>query len=258
VSIRRSRPRPSLASAATFNEDGVTALYQHLARLLAGHGLPLADGVLPRVAGRTSTDAASVIPPSRAGYLAEIAATVRGYHEQTARQAAAVRRVQRIAAVRAEVSGDTERTLASLLTQAEREVGEDSAALIAGWPAIKDAYSGQEQVVRIRDRELRTRLRRESLSGSQIPRVALPRYADHGPLYAFTELMSRNAAGSSSLGISRSGTPKSLVSGPAVPAPRGVLTDGNTTPTVRSGREQEESGHGSPRMRVQAACRPQG
>jgi methylmalonyl-CoA mutase len=113
--------------------------------------------------------------------MAEIAATVRGYHEQTARQAAAVRRVQRLAAVRAEVSGDTERTLASLLTQAEREVGEDSAALIAGWPAIKDAYSGQEQVVRIRDRELRTRLRRESLSGSQIPRVALPRYADHGP-----------------------------------------------------------------------------
>ena len=144
-------------SAATFNDDGVTALYQHLARLLAGHGLPPADGVLPRVASRTSTDAASVIPPARVGYLAEIAATVRGYHEQTARQAAAVRRVQRLAAVRAEVSGDAERTLASVLEQAEREVGEDSVALIAGWPAIVDAYSGQEQVVRVRDRDLASR-----------------------------------------------------------------------------------------------------
>ena len=45
-------------SAATFNDNGVTALYQHLAALLAAHGLPLADGVLPVVTGSTSTDAA--------------------------------------------------------------------------------------------------------------------------------------------------------------------------------------------------------
>ena len=74
-------------SAATFNDSGVTALYQHLAALLAARGLPLADGVLPVVTGRTSTDAASVIPPSRTGYLAEIAATMRGYREQTTNQA---------------------------------------------------------------------------------------------------------------------------------------------------------------------------
>ncbi len=108
-------------SAATFNDNGVTALYQHLARLLAGHGLPLAAGVLPAAAGRTSTDAASIIPPSRAGYLAEIAATVRGYHERTARQAAAVRRVQRLAAVRAELSSDAERAVVSVLEQAQRD-----------------------------------------------------------------------------------------------------------------------------------------
>ena len=34
-------------SAATFNDNGVTALYQHLAGLLAARGLPLAEGVLP-------------------------------------------------------------------------------------------------------------------------------------------------------------------------------------------------------------------
>jgi methylmalonyl-CoA mutase len=74
-------------SAATFNDDGVTALYKHLADLLAEHGLPLAEGMLPAVPGHVSTSAASVIPPARAAYLAEIAATVRGYHEQTDRQA---------------------------------------------------------------------------------------------------------------------------------------------------------------------------
>jgi methylmalonyl-CoA mutase len=159
-------------SAATFNDNGVTALYQHLAGLLAARGLPLAEGVLPAAAGRTSTDVASVIPPARTGYLAEIAGTVRGYHEETTRQAQAVRRVQRLAAVRAELSQDisAERSVAQLLDQAQREAGADSAGLIAGWPAVVEAYSGRT---------------RESLSGTAVPRVALPRHADHGDLLRF-------------------------------------------------------------------------
>jgi isobutyryl-CoA mutase len=173
-------------SAATFNDNGVTALYQHLAGLLAARGLALAEGVLPAASGRTSTDAASVIPPARTGYLAEIAGTFRGYHAETARQAEAVRRVQRLAAVQAELQeDDAQRSVASLLGQALREVGADSAALVASWPTVVDAYSGPEQVVRIRDRELRTQLTRESLSGTTIPRVALPRYTDHGDLLRF-------------------------------------------------------------------------
>jgi methylmalonyl-CoA mutase len=172
-------------SAATFNDDGVTALYQHLAGLLAARGLPLAEGVLPAASGRTSTGAASVIPPFRTGYLAEIAATVRGYHAETARQADAVRRVQRLAAVRAELSGDAERAVAAVLDDAVGQVTGDSATLIQGWPAIVESYVGDEQKVRVRDRELRTRLAGKSLSGNAIPRVALPRYADHGDLLRF-------------------------------------------------------------------------
>ncbi len=91
-------------SAATFNDNGVTALYQHLAGLLAGHGLHLSEGVLPAAVGRTSTGAAPVIPPVRTGYLAEIAATVRGYHAETARQVAAARRLQRLTEISEELA----------------------------------------------------------------------------------------------------------------------------------------------------------
>jgi isobutyryl-CoA mutase len=188
-------------SAATFNDDGVTALYQHLAGLLKAHGLPLAEGVLPAVGGRASTSAASVIPPARAGYLGEIAASVRGYHDQTQRQAAAVRRVQQLAAVQTELLSYPERTavpapgqvspggaedaVADLLDTARRAVTKDSAALVEGWPAVVSSYSGDEQVVHIRDRELRTALTRTSLSGNAIPRIALPRFTDHGELLRF-------------------------------------------------------------------------
>ena len=172
-------------SAATFNDTGVTALYQHLAGLLEGKGLALAPGVLPAVSGKTSTDAASVIPPARAGYLAEIAAGVRGYHQKTTEQAAAARWAQQLTAVQAELSGNAEREVGSLLAQATEQVTEDSRALVAGWPAVVASYSGDEQVVRVRDKELRTRLTRESLSGNVIPRVALPRFTDHGELLRF-------------------------------------------------------------------------
>jgi methylmalonyl-CoA mutase len=172
-------------SAATFNDTGVTALYQQLAGLLKEQGLALAPGVLPEVSGKTSTDAASIIPPSRAGYLAEIAGSVRGYHEKTEEQAAAARRVQQLTAVRDELSGDAEREVASLLGQAETQLAGDSKASLANWPAVVESYSGDEQVVRVRDKELRTRLTRESLSGNGIPRVALPRFTDHGELLRF-------------------------------------------------------------------------
>lgn len=178
-------------SAATFNDDGVTALYHHLTGLLAERGLPLQEGVLPRVETRASTRFAQIIPPARVRYLAEIAETVRDYHAATARQLEAAQRVQRVEQVLAELPDDE--SVSDLLARAERELAPENAALLAEWPAVAESYRGEEQVVRVRDRELRTTLRRETLSGSSIPRVALPRFTDHGELLRF--LRSENLPG---------------------------------------------------------------
>lgn len=179
-------------SAATFNDDGVTALYQHLSELLAGHGLPVEPGVLPKVETRASTRFAQIIPPARVRYLAEIAEAVRGYHAETGRQIAAAQRVQRLELVHAELTAGAA-AVAELLAGARRELSPENAALLREWPAVAASYRGDEQVVKVRDRELRTTLRRETLSGSSIPRVALPRYTDHGELLRF--LRSENLPG---------------------------------------------------------------
>jgi methylmalonyl-CoA mutase len=47
---------------------------------------------------------------------------------------------------------------------------------------VVKAYSGDEQVVKVRNKELRTKLTQTSLSGTKVPKVALPRYEDHGEL----------------------------------------------------------------------------
>ncbi|WP_330232766.1 methylmalonyl-CoA mutase family protein [Nocardia sp. NBC_00508] len=170
-------------SAATFNDDGVTALYQHLTGLLAEHGLPLEPGALPKVDTRVSTRFAQLIPPARVRYLAEIAETVRGYHAETAAQVVAAQRAQRLEQVAAELPDDT--AVAELAERARADLTPANAALLAEWPALAESYRGDEQVVRVRDREIHTALRRETLSGNSIPRVALPRYTDHGELLRF-------------------------------------------------------------------------
>ncbi|MEU9188487.1 fused isobutyryl-CoA mutase/GTPase IcmF [Streptomyces sp. NPDC048484] len=183
-------------SAATFNDDGVTALYQRLRALLDERGLRTRPGALPEVSVRHSSGAAQIVPPSRARYLADIAETVRTYHADTVDQAEAARRVQRLTSVRGELADAQAPTadVDQLLTTARERLDDDSRQALEQWPKTVEAYSGEELVVTVRGRELRTRLVRESLSGSRIPRVALPRYADHGELVRF--LRAENLPGS--------------------------------------------------------------
>jgi methylmalonyl-CoA mutase len=174
-------------SAATFNDDGVTALYQHLRTLLAEAGLAVSEGTLAPVESRTSTRAATVVPPARVRYLSEIAETVRGYHAKTGEQVAAVRRHAALTEARQALAENDLSTsdLDALAEEAARRVERDNADLLAGWAKTVAEYSADELVVSVRDQELHTRLWRETLSGNRIPRVALPRFDDGATLLRF-------------------------------------------------------------------------
>ena len=50
------------------------------------------------------------------------------------------------------------------------------------WPKTKAAYAGDEYVVKIRDKEIRTALTTTSLSGTKIRKVALPSFEDDGEI----------------------------------------------------------------------------
>ncbi|MCX4641324.1 MULTISPECIES: fused isobutyryl-CoA mutase/GTPase IcmF [unclassified Streptomyces] len=183
-------------SAATFHDDGVTALYQHLRGLLGERGLALRPGALPEVSVRHSSGAAQIVPPSRARYLADIAESVRTYHAGTDDQARAARRVQQLTAVRDELAAlpAPADPVEQLLVEARGALGDDVRQALEQWPQTVQAYSGDELAFTVRGREIRTPLVRESLSGSRIPRVALPRTTDHGELVRF--LREENLPGS--------------------------------------------------------------
>ncbi|HLH59965.1 MAG TPA: fused isobutyryl-CoA mutase/GTPase IcmF, partial [Streptosporangiaceae bacterium] len=173
-------------SAARFNDDGVSALYQHLKTLLAGQGLPAGAGVLPHVDVKASTALHSVVPAARSRYLAEIADAVRGYHETTQAQAEVARRRQHLATAADLLGGDSAAIqVRKLLDAADRELSPSARELLDGWPARRQQYTGDEFVYTVRGREFRTPLTRTTLSGSSVPRVALPRTRDDAELLRF-------------------------------------------------------------------------
>jgi methylmalonyl-CoA mutase len=187
--------------AARFNDDGVTALYQALLPRLQNLGLQLqTEGLLPRVDVRFSSNQLPVVPPARTRYLAEISDTVRGYKARARAQATLAREIQqlRAAAQMLQVGkpGKAKASEAAIDLAEQREAGQDAAArkLLAQWPEMQKAYAGDEYVVKIRDKEIRTALTSKSLSGTTIRKVALPTFEDHGEILKW--LMLDNVPGS--------------------------------------------------------------
>ena len=174
--------------AARFNDDGVTALYQALQPRLAALGLPLSEGTLPQVNVRHSTNQSPVVPAARTRYLAEISDTVRGYKARGHEQATLAREIQqlRAAAVMLTVGKPDKANAAEaaidLAVQREQVQHPAAKKLLAQWPEMQKAYAGDEYVVKIRDKEIRTQLTTKSLSGTVIRKVCLPKYEDHGEI----------------------------------------------------------------------------
>ncbi len=186
--------------AARFNDDGVTALYQALKKRLAELGLKVTDGRLPLVGVRHSTHQTPIVPPARTRYLAEISDTVRGYKKRAREQAKLAREIQQLRAaarmLEADKPGRAKASEAAIDLAVAREAVQDPAAkkLLAQWPDMQKAYAGDEYVVKIRDKEIRTALTTTTLSGNKIRKVALPQYEDHGEILKW--LMLDNVPGS--------------------------------------------------------------
>ncbi len=172
--------------AAHFNDDGVTALYQAMKPRLQALGLKLTEGRLPLVKVRHSSHQTPIVPAARSRYLAEISDTVRGYKQRAQAQAQLAREIQQLQAASAMLAeGKPGKPRASEAAQglADERLARllpDARALLADWPQLQHDYAGDELVVKVRDKEIRTALVTQSLSGTPVRKVALPQYHDHG------------------------------------------------------------------------------
>jgi len=180
--------------ASRFNDDGVTALYHGLLPKLAALGLPVETGSLQAPAQRYSSGKNVIVPPARSRYLAEIADTVRGYHRTVGKQVKLARERQQLQeAKRMLAAAGRNVELDDLIAERDNAMDGEAKSLVASWPQLQATYAGAEHVVKIRDKEIRTRLVSTTLSGNPIRKVALPRFEDHGEILRF--LMLENVPG---------------------------------------------------------------
>src|SRR6266496_858519 len=170
--------------ASRFNDDGVTALYQGILPALIEHGLKAKPGALPAVKARASSGKNAIVSPARNRYLAEIAETLRGYHARAGEQSGIARERQQLLASKAMLAaaGKDAGVLDPLIVEKNAKLDAASKKLLEDWPETKKTYAGDEQVVKVRDKEIRTRLNTVSLSGTKLPKVALPGFEDHGEI----------------------------------------------------------------------------
>jgi isobutyryl-CoA mutase len=128
-----------------------------------------------------------IIPNDRRYYLREITEAVRNYHKRAEEQVELARRLFQlegaIQAVEEKETNDTVLTsLQTLKDEVEEKLTPESKKILANWEERKEVYSKDQYVTKIRDKEIVTELKTKSLSGLDIPKVALPKYKDYGEI----------------------------------------------------------------------------
>ncbi len=173
--------------ASRFNDDGVTSLYHAILGKLTEKGLKPGKSRLPKTELHSSSAVSVLVPPKRQRYLAEISEAIRGYHAHAAQQAAIARERRALIDSKKMLAkaGKDGQPLDGLIDERSARLDARSRKLLEMWPHTVKAYSGDEYAVKIRDKEIRTRLTTESLSGTMVPKVALPRYQDEGEILAW-------------------------------------------------------------------------
>jgi isobutyryl-CoA mutase len=161
--------------ASRFHDDGVTALHQHVAALLATHGLRSGSPRLEPVDTKVSTGMSAIVPSQRTRYLAEIAETVRTYHGATASQAEVVRSVDALTLARQRLAdaGRPTGDVDDVLRAVEADLTSETTRLLDEWPELSASLRGPDRPAS------------ESLSGTSISRISLPRTDDRAELYRF-------------------------------------------------------------------------
>jgi methylmalonyl-CoA mutase len=170
--------------AAQFNDAGVNELFEIL--LVALCKKTGADwGKLELHAHtRDTTTQSQIIPPSRVRYLSDITEIIRDYNKQAGEQAELASKWYRLEGAMLELPADFPGRLQLEEQKAkyENQLLPVCKKLIGEWQEIKARYRAPYFKYDVRGKTIQQPLYFESLSHTQIPRVALPRFNDWGDI----------------------------------------------------------------------------
>ena len=173
--------------ASQFNDPGMNRLYKRIMSILVEKAnselksnFKISDEMSEKI---------FVIPPSRVRYLAEIAENNRSYDAWSEKQAEVAQKLygiqKSLESIQELELEDKDRLLKGLHETFEKmslELDPKNLKIIEDWPEKQAKYKNPIYTFKVRDKEIKMETHTESLSHSQIPKVALPKYQAWGDL----------------------------------------------------------------------------
>ena len=127
-----------------------------------------------------------IIPEKRSRYLGEIVETVRSQSAWVEGQVSIARRLYQLHGAECECEdSEIKEAIHSRFEQLRGELHTDCWDLIQNWDKLKQAYTHDQQHFEVRGRTITVDTGVTTLSGSRIPKVALPRFEDWGEIVKF-------------------------------------------------------------------------
>jgi isobutyryl-CoA mutase len=171
--------------ASQFNDPGMNRLYKEVMDKLVEK--TKADLKSAFAVTSETSEKIYIIPPARTRYLAEIAENNRAYDKKAAEQSEIAEKLygirKTIDTIRTSKMADRDR-LVKLLEEEyaniELSLEGNNKRLLETWEERKKKYTDEHYVFRVRDKEIKIKTHYESLSHTQVPKIAVPRYRSWG------------------------------------------------------------------------------
>ena len=171
-------------TASQFNDPGVNELYINLLKKIKEKTEVDFHSQLNH--SQEMTEKIYIIPPRRTRYLSEISETVRSYNEWAESQSQVAQRLfslnQSIDEMKKAGDQETEEKLKETYQKIVEELDPKNLQIIQSWDEKKQAYTDDEFVFKVRDKELKVETHTESLSHLKIPKVSMPKFTSWGEI----------------------------------------------------------------------------
>jgi methylmalonyl-CoA mutase len=174
--------------ASQFNDPGTNTMYKSLMDIVVKKtndtnlqsNFQISDEMSEKI---------YIIPPARTRYLSEISENNRKYDRWAKDQAAVAqklfsiqRTIETIQDTKVEDKDRLIKTLQEVYSKTELDIDPKNKHLLENWDAKKKLFTDEYYTFKVRDKELKIKTHTESLSHSQIPKVAVPKFEAWGEI----------------------------------------------------------------------------
>lgn len=179
--------------AAQFNDEGVDRLFKALTDKVNDHySLNWETKIYTNPEPAEEIQAQAIIPGKRQRYLSDISETIRDYHSWAENQAEVAAKLDEVSGTLEQVDRwePEERDVLKEKLEKMREhwlskLDSRCKKILEGWDNLYEEYRQEYVEVRVRDKTFKNKMFRKSLSGLNIPRIALPKTKHNGDQLKF-------------------------------------------------------------------------